>query len=143
MPVSRTTIMKTQDILEKENEEAARVQIGGVVLVSIMMFIGVLGNAHVLVAYAFRVKSSNRRTFILVLGTLDFITCVVGMPFIITDLRKPMTFHNTAVCKLLRFYNYFICTSSSSVLLIIAIDRYVHAVLCIFFFSCILSYKNG
>ena len=109
--------------LEDLNYEEAKQNIGGVVLVSIIMIIGIIGNLHVLFVYTFRIKTSNHRIFILTLGVLDLLTCVIGMPFIIMDLRNPLTFTMVTACKVLRFVNYFICISSAFMLAVIAIDR--------------------
>ncbi|KAL4237698.1 hypothetical protein ACF0H5_002413 [Mactra antiquata] len=110
--------------IEELNAEEAKQHIGGVVFVAILMIVGFVGNLHVLIVYAFFMKPSNHRIFILVLGTLDFITCIIGMPFIIVDLRNPLTFTLSSACKILRFINYFICSASALTLIIIATDRY-------------------
>ncbi|CAG2201196.1 CCKAR [Mytilus edulis] len=110
--------------LESLNYEKVKQNIGGIFFVSIAMVIGITGNLHVLCVYSFRMKQSNPRIFILFLAALDFITCAVGMPFIIIDLTNPLTFYAVTACKVLRFVNYFICLSSAFILLIIAIDRY-------------------
>jgi hypothetical protein len=109
--------------LSELNHEEAKQYIGGVVFVSIIMVFGFVGNLHVLLVYTFRIKPSNHRIFILVLGALDFTTCIVGMPFIIVDLRNPLTFTMPFACKTLRFINYFICSASIFTLLVIAADR--------------------
>lgn len=116
--------METGNLLEELNAEEAKQYVGGVIFVTILMVIGIVGNVHVLWIYAFQMKPSNHRIFILMLGVLDFITCCVGMPFIIVDLRNPLTFKVVSICKIMRFNNYFICTSSVLVLLVIAVERY-------------------
>lgn len=115
----------SQSELEVLNEEEARQYIGGVIFVFILMVIGIIGNFHVLVVYIFRMKRSNPRIFIIFLAALDFLTCSIGMPFVIIDLRNPLTFTIIPACKILRFINYFIGISSALILLIIAIDRWV------------------
>lgn len=112
------------ETLEELNTEEAKQHIGGVVFVSMMMVVGFVGNLHVLLVYSLYMKPSNHRLFILVLGCLDFITCIVGMPFIIVDLRHPLTFTLPVACKVLRFINYFISSSSALMLTLIAADRY-------------------
>ena len=112
-------------LLEELNQEEAKQYVGGIIFVTIVMIIGIIGNLHVLFVYTFRIKPSNHRIFILSLAVLDMITCIVGMPFIIVDLRNPLTFTMVSACKVLRFVNYFICTSSALILTVIAIDRYV------------------
>ncbi|VDI49588.1 Hypothetical predicted protein [Mytilus galloprovincialis] len=111
-------------LLEELNQEEAKQYVGGIIFVTIVMIIGIIGNLHVLFVYTFRIKPSNHRIFILSLAVLDMITCIVGMPFIIVDLRNPLTFTMVSACKVLRFVNYFICTSSALILTVIAIDRY-------------------
>lgn len=111
--------------IEELNNEEAKQYIGGVIFVSVLMLVGFLGNLHVLIVYAFYMKASSHRIFILVLGSLDFITCIVGMPFIIFELRNPLTFSIQFACKTLRFINYFICSASVLTLIVIATDRYV------------------
>ena len=114
-----------REILEELNGEEAKKYVGGVVFVTLLMTAGIVGNLHVLLVYALRIKPSNHRVFILTLGVLDFTTSVIGMPFILVDLRNPFTFEWIAACKILRFVNYFICMSSGLLLVVIAIDRYV------------------
>lgn len=121
--------------LESLNYEKVKQNIGGIFFVSIAMVIGITGNLHVLCVYSFRMKQSNPRIFILFLAALDFITCAVGMPFIIIDLTNPLTFYAVTACKVLRFVNYFICLSSAFILLIIAIDRYVFLIIILYLFS--------
>ncbi|XP_063422830.1 growth hormone secretagogue receptor type 1-like [Mytilus trossulus] len=111
-------------LLEELNHEEEKQYVGGVIFVSIIMIIGIIGNLHVFFVYTFRIKPSNHRIFILSLAVLDMITCIVGMPFIIVDLRNPLTFTMVSACKVLRFVNYFICISSALILTVIAIDRY-------------------
>ncbi|KAH3851329.1 hypothetical protein DPMN_093809 [Dreissena polymorpha] len=115
------------EILARLNHEEAKQYVGGVVFVALLMTAGIFGNLHVLYVYVFRMKSSNHRVFILTLAILDFITCVVGMPFILVDLRNPLTFTPVAACKILRFVNYFITGSSAGLLIVIAVDRYAIA----------------
>ena len=110
-------------ILNELNNEKAKEFLGGVVFVSVMMVLGVLGNVHVLYIYFTRKKPSNHRVFILVLAGLDLTTCTVGMPLVIAHLRNPLTFTWTFACKSLRFVNYFLCTSSCLLLLVIAVER--------------------
>lgn len=117
-------MLKEGKLLEELNHEEAKQYVGGIIFVTIIMIIGIIGNLHVLFVYTFRMKPSNHRIFILSLAVLDMITCTVGMPFIIVDLRNPLTFTMISACKVLRFLNYFICISSALILTIIAIDRY-------------------
>ena len=114
--------------LEELNSEEAKLYLGGVVFVSILMTIAIVGNSHVLLVYGFRMKSSTHRIFILCLGFLDLTICCIGMPFVLVDLQRPFMFFMVSACKVLRFINYFMCTASAwtllRTLLLIAVDRY-------------------
>jgi hypothetical protein len=61
--------MDENEQLQELNREEAEYYVGGVLFVSITMMIGTIGNIHVLVVYAFRMKPSNPRIFILKLFT--------------------------------------------------------------------------
>lgn len=110
--------------IEDLNAEEAKVYMGGTILICILSITGVIGNIHVLVVYIFRMKQSNHRVFIICLAFLDLITCVVGMPFVVTNLLRPFMFYDTTLCKILTFYNFFICISSAGILIVISVDRY-------------------
>lgn len=110
--------------LSELNAEEAQKYMGGTILVSTLAILGLIGNLHVLFVYIWRMKPSNHRVFIICLGVLDLITCVVGMPFVVINFIKPFTFYDTTMCKTLTFYNFFICISSACVLIVIAVDRY-------------------
>lgn len=110
--------------LDELNAEEAKFYMGGTVFVSILAATGIIGNIHVLMVYIFFMKQSNHRIFIVCLGVLDLVTCTVGMPFVIINFRKPLTFTEDLICKILTFYNFFICLSSACILIVIAVDRY-------------------
>ena len=116
--------MADNTTLEELNHEGAKEYLGGTVLICILSAVGIVGNVHVILVYIFRMKPSNHRVFILCLAFLDLITGTVGMPFVVTNLRRPFMFDNTVLCKILTFYNFFICISSACILIVIAVDRY-------------------
>ena len=106
------------------NLEKTQTYIGGIVLTSVLVIIGILGNVHVLIVFGFKMKSSNHTTFILCLGIVDTIACSVGMPLTILDLTRPFTFHDDISCKIGQLVNYFMSASSALILLTITVDRY-------------------
>ena len=106
------------------NLEKTQTYIGGIVLTSVLVIIGILGNVHVLIVFGFKMKSSNHTTFILCLGIVDMIACSVGMPLTILDLTRPFTFHDDISCKIGQLVNYFMSASSALILLTITVDRY-------------------
>ncbi|OWF41311.1 neuropeptide S receptor-like [Mizuhopecten yessoensis] len=110
--------------IEELNDMYIKQKIGGIVFVTLLMIIGVIGNAHVLYLFAFKFPKTNHRIYILSLAVLDMITCSVGMPFVIVDLQNTLTFESAILCKLLRFVNYFNSGGSAFTLVVIAVDRY-------------------
>ena len=121
---SRMMNVSTGLTLDELNEEETQYYMGGTIFVGILAATGIIGNIHVLLIYTFYMKQSNHRIFIVCLGVLDLITCTIGMPFVIVNFRKPLTFTDDLICKILTFYNFFICLSSACVLIVIAVDRY-------------------
>lgn len=106
------------------NSEEVWKHVGGIIFVSLLMIVGLLGNVHVLIIFGRRMKPSNHRTFICFLCVVDLISCCIGMPFVLVDLTHPLMFYMTAACKILRMVNYFIGVSSVFIMLVISVDRY-------------------
>lgn len=106
------------------NHEKMIERMGGIVFVGVLALVGLIGNLHVLYIYGTKFKKTNQRIFILFLGYLDLFTCIVGMPFIISDLLLPLKFTSGIACKVLRCTNYFTGGSSAFLLVVIAIERY-------------------
>ena len=116
--------ISTENILSELNSKETSKHIGGIVFISALMVTGVFGNSHVLAIYGRKIKPSNHRTFIFVLGMVDMIACCVGMPFVLVDLTHQLTFTMIAMCKIVRFVNYFVGVTSSLLMLVVTIDRY-------------------
>ncbi|KAL3847556.1 hypothetical protein ACJMK2_018461 [Sinanodonta woodiana] len=110
--------------LQELNDEEAKQYIGGVVFVSILMIIGIIGNLHVLYVYTLKMKPSNLRVFILCMAFIDMLTSSIGMPFVLYDLLHPLTFFAPFVCKALRFLNYFNSSASACILVLVSVERY-------------------
>ena len=113
----------TMSLAELNSEEMSK-HVGGIIFVSFLMIIGLIGNIHVLIVFGMKMKPSNHRTFICLLAVLDLISCSIGMPFILVDLTHPLTFNMTTACKILRMLNYFICACSVFTMLVASADRY-------------------
>ena len=97
---------------------------GGIIFISLLMVTGVISNSHVIAIFCKKMKPTNHRTSICVLCLVDMIACIVGMPFELVDLTHQLTFHMTAVCKTVRFVNYFVGVTSALLMLVVTIDRY-------------------
>lgn len=113
-----------QSILVRYNDEKAALYIPVVVYMMILMIIGIFGNILVCCVYCCKPTKTSSTFFILALALLDLMTCIIGMPTEITDLRFPYMFYASAACKLLRFTESVTTIGSSVILISVAIDRY-------------------
>ena len=110
--------------LEDLNAREVSKHVGGIIFVSLLLFVGLLGNIHVVIIFGTRMKPSNHRTFICFLCFVDLIGCIIGMPFVLVDLTHPLNFFMIPACKILRTVNYFMGTSSIFLMLVVTVDRF-------------------
>ncbi|XP_063414988.1 thyrotropin-releasing hormone receptor-like [Mytilus trossulus] len=97
-----------------------------VVVLSVYLIIGIIGNSIVLAVYRFQMKGkSEERYFIPFLAVADTLTCsVCTINNIILDVIKT-SFMNSTTCKIM-FYSYALTSGISIFLLLsIAIQRYL------------------
>ncbi|XP_062603587.1 beta-2 adrenergic receptor-like [Saccostrea cucullata] len=97
---------------------------GGIIFVTVLCIVGVIGNFHVLMVYLLRYKRSSYRTYILFLGALDMTNSTISMPLTIVYLSFPLEFFNDFFCKVYRFFLYYVSIASTIILVIVAVDRY-------------------
>lgn len=90
----------------------------------ILMFVGTFGNILVCFVYLSKQTKTSSHYFILALAMLDLLTCLVGMPTEVADLRYPYMFYAPAACKLLRFIESVSIIGSSIILIAVAFDRF-------------------
>ena len=102
----------------------------------ILGFVGILGNALVIVAYGFgqEFKDKKYRCYVLCLAVIDFVTCLTLIPAEIIKHRSYFNFVETDLCKVKCFFNVFAASSASFCLFVVALDRYIltcHPFLCV------------
>lgn len=119
-----TLSQNQREILERVNDERAHLLAPVIAFLSLLMVLGIVGNLLVLYVYEFRFKRSSSRAFILCLAMLDFVACVIGMPYHIYDMYHTYIYYDEASCKGLSYVLGVTVTASSIILTIIAIDRY-------------------
>lgn len=117
--------LEKYDILVRYNDEKATLYIPVVIYMVVLVIVGTFGNILVCCVYCCKPTKTSSTFFILALAVLDLMTCVIGMPTEITDLRFPYMFYATAACKLLRFTESVTTIGSSVILISVAIDRYL------------------
>lgn len=106
------------------NDAKAVVLIPVMVYVGVLMIAGTIGNALVCYVYYFKFKKTPSNYFVVWLAMLDLLTCILGMPFEIVDLRYPYMFHFPYLCKAMRFTESLTTISSGFTLIAVAFDRY-------------------
>lgn len=122
--MSSANISDPHSELVRLNDEKAIFYLPVIVYMLVLMFVGTFGNILVCCVYLSKQTKSSSHYFILALAMLDLLTCLIGMPTEVADLRYPYMFYAPAACKLLRFIESISIIGSSMVLIAVAFDRY-------------------
>ena len=93
------------------------------VFLVINQLVGLLGNALVVVVYISKKHKTMTNHFMLILGTIDLLSCLFLHPYII---HKVIRFYNpdTIACKVFEFLIHFTLSLQGNVMLVIAVDRF-------------------
>ena len=94
------------------------------VVLGLLSAVGTFGNAFVLYVYAFKYPVCNFKYFVLVLGAIDLLSCLLTIPGEIYTQYTWFTMPSVELCKAKSFLNVATVSCSSIVLLLISIDRY-------------------
>ena len=98
-----------------------------IIAVSVMLtcfsIFGVLGNGLVLYVFSRKSDRVTSTIFILALAWTDFFTCLVIMPFTVTNLQLSDHLNYTGFCKLFQFVITFGVPLSVFIMVAIAVDR--------------------
>lgn len=111
-------------LLRELNDRTALRFLPVIIYMSLLMLVGIFGNLMVLNVYLRKRLKCSSDYFILNLAFLDLLTCLIGVPVEIVDLRDPYMFYAPAACKLLRTVESFSNMGSTLTLMAIAMDRY-------------------
>ena len=124
-----TTRYQLEDVeasimLHRLNNEKAMMYLPVIVYMLVLMLVGTFGNILVCCVYYSKPTKTSSHYFILSLAVFDLLTCVIGMPTEVTDLRFPYMFYAPVACKILRFIESVSTIGSSIILIAVAFDRY-------------------
>lgn len=111
-------------LLEQLNDEIFVELIPAVVYLVLLMVVGTVGNVSVIYIFSVKLKTTPQTFLFVWLAVFDVISCVIGMPSEIADIRLYFFFENALACKLLRFVETIPPVSSANLLVVIAVDRY-------------------
>lgn len=122
---NESSSIDTGEILRRYNDEKANLYIPVIAYMIILTIVGTVGNILVCCVYGSKPKKTSSHFFILTLAVLDLLTCLIGMPTEVADLRYPYMFYASAACKLLRFVESVTNIGSTIILIVVAVDRYL------------------
>ncbi|XP_061177508.1 orexin receptor type 2-like [Saccostrea echinata] len=111
-------------LLKELNDKAALRYLPVIIFLFVLMICGIIGNILVCIVYLKKKTKLSPDYFILTLAFLDLLTCIIGIPVEIADLRYPYMFYAPAACKLLRTIESLSAMGSALTLVAISIDRF-------------------
>ncbi|CAC5382678.1 unnamed protein product [Mytilus coruscus] len=119
------TVTQGKD-LRHENEMLTLDAIPDIITNLIYLVSGTIGNALVIYIYVFKLKCLySEKYFIAVIPMVDFITCCINSTFnIVTDCMQ-LTFVHEEICKIMIFITHVCPITSGTLLLLIAVQRYL------------------
>ncbi|XP_021372863.1 uncharacterized protein LOC110462938 [Mizuhopecten yessoensis] len=85
--------------------------------------VGAVGNIHVLLVYFKWMRHTTYRVFVMTLSLTDLLGSTLSIAFIILELRHPLLFTSSELCKVSRMVIYFVATFSLCLLDIISLER--------------------
>ncbi|XP_041361630.1 neuromedin-U receptor 2-like [Gigantopelta aegis] len=110
--------------LNKQSDDVALLLLPVLVFLGALMIIGILGNGLVLYVHIAKFKSSSTRNYVIALAILDLLSCCLGLPGEMVDLRFSFTFYSDVLCRVMRVATTFASVASGITLVAVSIDRY-------------------
>ncbi|XP_025089842.1 vasopressin V1a receptor-like [Pomacea canaliculata] len=123
MTTKPSTEFRSHDLLDL-NMDYARVLLPTIIYIIIMIFVGGLGNSAVLLVYYRTFKPSSTRTFILSLGVINLVACLLNFPSKIVEYCYHYTFHSPGACRWLYVLRAALVMSTGFICVAIAMDRH-------------------
>lgn len=112
------------ELLAQLNAEESVNRLPLLLVLSILSFVGIITNAHVLFVFGTKFKRSTYRVFVLALGCIDMLGCTISIPFQIIDETHPYTFDAPVACKIFRFFDTNLAIAAALMLVVIASERF-------------------
>ncbi|ESO98549.1 hypothetical protein LOTGIDRAFT_239028 [Lottia gigantea] len=91
----------------------------------ILMVIGLLGNPIAIYIYGWRWQKTTTRNFLLCIAVVDLVNCLITMPTEVAVMSNFYFFDNAHVCRMSRFVTYVMNNTTSFILVVVAVDRYI------------------
>ena len=111
--------------LSNWNAEEARKYIVHDIFLVLYFFVGVIGNAVVLVVYRTKLKKSDNRYFFPFLAFFDIFACAIRAPFELWKTLLPVNFQDILGCQIVWWILNVFTFSSIFLLVVITFQRYL------------------
>ncbi|KAL4221044.1 hypothetical protein ACF0H5_019306 [Mactra antiquata] len=93
-------------------------------MLSVFSVVGTTGNAFVLYVFSNKKDKNTSTVFILALASIDFVTCLIVIPFTIIVEFQYKKIDNDIMCKIYQFFITSNVPCSAFIMVAIAFDRY-------------------
>ncbi|PVD31759.1 hypothetical protein C0Q70_07177 [Pomacea canaliculata] len=114
----------TQSLLREQSDARSLQLLPVLVILGLVMLMGVVGNCLIVYIYWNKFKASWSRTAIVALGLFDLVSCTLGVPGEMVDLRFSFDYPSDAICRASRAVATFPNIASGIMLVAVAFDRY-------------------
>ncbi|XP_052792517.1 uncharacterized protein LOC128226602 [Mya arenaria] len=122
IPVSWRDGYSPNVTLTQLNNDLVLLHIPAIVIFTVLMVIGVVGNAAVLIVYI-PSASSLQKVYILWLAVIDLVASGLGIPILLVSMYRPYQFPSEALCQSVRFMHVFLVCTAVFILVFIAVER--------------------
>ncbi|WAR29451.1 NPFF2-like protein [Mya arenaria] len=122
IPVSWRDGYSQNVTLTELNNDLVLLHAPAIVIFTVLMVIGVLGNVVVLIIFI-PSPSSLQKVCILWLAVIDLVACCVGIPILLVSMYLPYHFPSEKLCQSVRFMHVFLVSNAIFILVFIAVER--------------------
>ena len=92
----------TSILMEMNNAMFIRLS-PAIAFLALLMAVGILGNLAICFIFAFKLGASTQNFLLLSIGVFDLLSCTLGIPAEILDMRHYFLFESAEICKLMRY----------------------------------------
>ncbi|XP_076439564.1 neuromedin-U receptor 1-like [Babylonia areolata] len=111
-------------LLVELNDEVVLVLLPAILCLAALMLVGSVGNFLTIYIFGWKLKPTTQNCLFMWLGVFDIISCLVGIPSEIVDMRRYYLYEDVIACKVMRFILAIPSVASANLLVVIAVDRY-------------------
>lgn len=118
-------LLNNEQLLWIFNEQLYVANIPCIYVSLFLMIVGLLGNGVTVYIYSCRLPRTSANTITILLAICDLVSCTLGIPFEIFQMRLPLFSGRFAIpCKLFKYIEFSTNILSCLALLCVAVDRH-------------------